>query len=79
MFVGLIKASTLITRKKFTHFWLPFTEALKIFGSISKYVLCHIESFTMNKNRLLENVKRICKFASSQSATVTHNLQLLTV
>lgn len=51
---------------KFTHLWLLFIEESKIFGPIGK--------FTVRKNRLVEIMKFIYKFASLQNASVTvHN------
>lgn len=36
----------LVTEYRFIHFWLAFTEKLKIIGCISKHVLRHTEKFT---------------------------------
>ena len=55
-----------------------FYRKKKIFGSIIKHVLCHIEKFTMIKNILLEIMKCIYKFAIPQNASVTDSPQLLT-
>lgn len=56
---------------KFTHLWLLFTEELKIFGFISKHVLCHIGKFAVRKNILVEIMKFTYKLANSQNARVT--------
>lgn len=38
-------SETLITEHRLIFFWLPFTERLKIFGSVSKHGFWHIENF----------------------------------
>lgn len=61
----------LITEHRFAHFWFSFTEKLKMFGSISKHILCHIEKFTTRKNVFLEIVKCIYNFAKPENASIT--------
>lgn len=55
--------------KLIIHFWLPLIEEFKVFGSISKQVLCHNEKFTMKKNEIIETIKCLFKFANPQNAS----------
>lgn len=61
----------MITEHRFIRFWFPFTEELKVLGSISKHISCHIENLYYEETQVSRNYEmhlQIC-----QSKQHSHN------